>query len=378
MSASPAGDGNEGLTAGMPVAREEALAGSARQRPLRLGTQLNYAGRFEEVVQQVVTLETVGLDVVWVPEAYGFDAPTLMGYLAARTQRVQIGAGILPFYSRTPALLAQTAAGLDYISNGRAILGLGASGPQVIEGWHGVPFDRPLQRTREIVEICRRAWRRELLVHQGACYTLPLPADQGTGLGKPLKMLTHLRRSTIPIYLASLAPRSVEMTAEIADGWLPLFYVPEKARDIWGGALARGRARRSPDLGPLEVAAGGPVAIGEHVEHLRDLARPTVALYVGGMGARGKNFYNDLVSRYGYEREATLIQDLYLAGKKLEAAAAVPSALLEATSLVGPAAYVRERIAVFKEAGVTVLNVTPLGPDPVGVVAQVKEWVEQT
>jgi F420-dependent oxidoreductase-like protein len=344
---------------------------------MRLGTQLDYAGGFAEAVEQAVALENIGLDVVWVPEAYGFDAPTLMGYLAARTERVQIGAGILPIYSRTPALLAQTAAGLDYISNGRAILGLGASGPQVIEGWHGVPFDRPLQRTREIVEICRRAWRREALAHQGPCYTLPLPADRGTGLGKSLKMLTHPLRDRIPIYVAALGPQSVEMTAEIADGWLPMFYIPEKASDTWGGALARGLARRPLELGPLEVSAGGPVAIGEHVEHLRDLARPTIALYVGGMGARGRNFYNDLVRRYGYEREATQIQDLYLDGKRSEAAAAVPADLLEATSLIGPAAYVKERIAAFKAAGVTVLNVTPLGPDPVKVVARVKEWVEQ-
>ena len=359
------------------MALREPLARGARQGPMRLGTQLDYAGGFAEAVEQVVAFEKVGLDVVWVPEAYGFDAPTLLGYLAARTERVQIGAGILPIYSRTPALLAQTAAGLDYISNGRAVLGLGASGPQVIEGWHGVPFDRPLQRTREIVEICRRAWRREVLAHQGTCYALLLPDDRGPGLGKPLKMLTRPLRDRIPIYVASLGPRGVEMAAEIADGWLPLFFVPEKAGDVWGGALARGLARRPPALGPLEVAAGGPVAIGEHVERLRDLARPTIALYVGGMGARGTNFYNDLVRRYGYEREATQIQDLYLAGKRAEAAAAVPADLLAATSLIGPASYVKERIAAFKAAGVTVLNVTPLGPDPVKVVAQAKEWAEQ-
>jgi F420-dependent oxidoreductase-like protein len=300
----------------------------------------------------------------------------MMGYLAARTERVQIGSGILPIYSRTPTLLAQTAAGLDYISDGRAILGLGASGPQVIEGWHGVPYDRPLQRTREIIEICRQAWRREVLTH-GGIYKLPLPADQGTGLGRPLKMITHPVRPDIPIYVASLGPKNVEMTAEVADGWMPILFVPEKAKQVWGESLAKGGANRSSERPPLEIVAGGMVAIGDGLESLRDAARPMVALYVGGMGARGRNFYNDLARRYGYEAEAEKIQDLYLSGQKDEAAAAVPAELLEKTSLVGPAGYVRERMAALKEAGVTVLSITPVGPDPVALVEQVKTWAEE-
>src|SRR5260221_13371924 len=242
-----------------------------------LSTRLGYGDGFVKAVERIVKLEEVGLDVVWVAEAYGNDAATRLGYLAARTHRVELASGIFPIYSRSPALLAQTAAGLDEISNGRAILGLGASGPQVIEGWHGVPYDRPLPRTREVIEICRRAWRREGLVNDGL-YPLPLPPGQGTGLGKPLKMLTHPVRPSIPVWLASLGPANVQLTAEIADGWLPLFFVPEKAHLVWGEALAKGGAGRAPDLGPLEVCAGGTVAIGEDVEHLRDLGRPHTAL----------------------------------------------------------------------------------------------------
>ncbi len=342
---------------------------------MRLSVLLDYAGDFREQAAQVAQLENAGLDIAWVPETWGNDAATRMGYLAARTHRVQIGSGIFPIYSRTPALLAQTAAGLDALSDGRAILGLGASGPQVIEGWHGVPFDRPLQRTREIVDICRKVWRRETVVYRGRCYTLPLPAERGTGFGKPLKLMSHPVRNRIPIYLAALGEKSVELTAEIGDGWMPLFFVPEKAASIWGEPLARGRARRDPSLAALEVVAGGPVAIGEGLEHLRDLARPFVALYVGGMGARGKNFYNELVRRYGWEKEAAAIQDLFLAGRRQEAMAAVPAALLEATSLIGPAGYVKERVEIYRAAGVTVLDVALVGPDPLRTVEQLRSWL---
>lgn len=342
---------------------------------MRLSMQLSYAGGFKEAADQVVELERAGLDVVWVAEAYGYDAPSLMGYLAARTERVQIGSGIVNIYSRTPALLAMTAAGVDFLSDGRCILGLGASGPQVIEGFHGVAYDKPLGRTREVVDICRRVWRREVLSNDGI-YKIPLPPEQGTGLGKPLKLITKPVRAEIPIYIASLGEKNVELTAEVADGWLPIFYVPEKAHLVWGEALAKGAANRSPDLGPMEVVAGGMVAIGEGLEHLRDRARPNVALYWGGMGAKGRNFYNDLARRYGYEAEAEAIQELYLSGKKDEAAAAVPADVLEKTSLIGPEGYVKERLAAFKEAGVTTLALTPVGPDPVKTVGQLREWVD--
>jgi F420-dependent oxidoreductase-like protein len=344
---------------------------------VKLSMQLSYAGGFEESARQVVELEKAGLDMVWVAEAYGFDAVSMMGYLAARTERVEIASGILPIYTRTPTLLAMTAAGVDYVSDGRCVLGMGASGPQVIEGWHGVPYDKPLARTREIIEICRKVWTRERVTHPGPLYPLPLPEGQGTGLGKPLKMITHPKRDRIPIYVASLGPKNVEMTAEVADGWLPLFYLPEKARDVWGADLDAGAAKRADDLAPLEVVAGGLLAIGDDVGGVRDFARPMVALYVGGMGAKGRNFYNDLVKRYGFEAEAEAIQDLYLDGKKEEAAALVPEDLLEATSMCGPEGYVKERLAAYKASGVTVLNITPIGPDPVKLVEQVKGWIEE-
>ncbi len=345
---------------------------------MQLSMQLSYAGGFRESAQQVAELERAGLDLVWVAEAYGFDGASLMGYLAACTETVQIASGILPIYTRTPTLLAMTAAGVDALSGGRCQLGLGASGPQVIEGWHGVAYDRPLGRTREIIEICRQVWaREERLVHDGLSYSMPLPEGQGTGLGKPLKLITHPVRPRIPIWVASLGPKNVAMTAELAEGWMPLFYLPEKARDVWGADLDAGLAKRDPSLGPLQVAAGGVVAIGDDAAGFRELARPLVALYVGGMGAKGKNFYNDLVCRYGYEAEAAEIQDLYLAGHKEEAAAKVPDALLEATTMCGPEGYVRERITAYRDAGVTHLNVTPVptdGSTMAELVSRVKEW----
>lgn len=341
---------------------------------MRLGTMLDYSSGFKESADQTPALEQAGVDVVFVAEAYGFDAATQMGYIAALTEKVQIASGILPIYSRTPALLAQTAAGVDALSGGRAILGLGASGPQVIEGWHGVPYTEPLQRTREIVDICRRVWRREPLTNDGL-YQLPLPAGQGTGLGKPLKLITHPVRERIPIWVAALGPNNVAMTAEVADGWLPTIYVPEWADRVWGSALRRGAGARAAGLGPLDIAAGGVVAIGEGLEQFRDLVRPHLALYIGGMGARGRNFYNNVVRRYGFEREAEVIQDLYLQGKRDEAAAAVPAELVEKTTLVGSEGYIKDRLAAYREAGVTVLLAHPAGPDPGKVLATLKQWL---
>ena len=346
---------------------------------MKLSMQIGYSGGFAESVAQVQALEQAGMDIVYVAEAYGYDAPTLMGYLAAETDTIQIASGILPVYTRTPTLLAMTAAGLDDLSGGRAILGLGASGPQVIEGFHGVAYDAPIQRTREIIDICRKVWRRdEPVVHDGKKYQLPLPEGQGTGLGKPLKMITHPVRSAIPIHVASLGPKNVQMTAELADGWLPILFHPERSKDVWGADVEAGLAKRSPDLGPLDVIAGGLLSIGpeSEVAGFRDFSRAMVALYVGGMGARDRNFYNQLFQRYGYEAEAKEIQDLYLDGKKQEAAAAVPASFLEETSLCGDEGYIKDRIAQFRDAGVTVLNITPIAPDLDGqqrMVAKVKE-----
>jgi F420-dependent oxidoreductase-like protein len=330
---------------------------------MKITTMMGYSGGFKKAAAEIVEMEKAGLDLVWVAEAYGFDSPSLMGYLAALTDRVEIGAAILPIYTRTPTLIAMTSAGLDALSDGRFSLGLGASGPQVIEGFHGVPYTNPLGRTREIVEICRDVWKREApLVHQGKNFTLPLPVEQGTGLGKPLKIIAHPLRSEIPIWIASLGEKNVELTAEIADGWLPILFIPERANDVWGKAIAAGNAKRDAGLAPMMISAGGLLAIGEgaDVVALRELQRPMVALYVGGMGAKGKNFYNELAVRYGFEKEAEVIQDLYLAGKKKEAEAAVPEEFLELTTLCGPAGYVKERVAAFRAAGVTHLQVHPI------------------
>jgi F420-dependent oxidoreductase-like protein len=330
---------------------------------MKISTMLSYSGGFKEAARNVAEMEKAGLDLVWVAEVYGYDSPSMMGYLAALTETVEIGSAIMPIYTRTPSLLAMTAAGIDALSDGRFHLGLGASGPQVIEGFHGVPYTNPLGRTREIVEICRDIWKREApLVHQGKNFTLPLPADQGTGLAKALKMLTHPVRNNVPIWIASLGEKNVAMTAEIANGWIPVFFIPERANEVWGSSLAEGKAKRDPALGELMITAGGLLAIGEgdDVVALRELQRPMTALYVGGMGAKGKNFYNDLAIRYGYENEARIIQDLYLSGQKKEAEAAIPTEFLELTTLCGPASYVAERVAAFRDAGVTHLQVHPI------------------
>src|SRR3954447_5816555 len=232
---------------------------------MRIGIQASYSGDFRDTAAELRDLESAGLDVAMVAEVYTFDAVSQLGYLAAVTERVELLSGILPIYSRTPALTAMTAAGLDFVSGGRFTLGLGASGPQVIEGWHGVAYDAPLQRTREVVEICRQVWRRERLVHEGPKYRIPLPADQGTGLGKPLKLINTPVRERIPVVLAALGPKNVQLAAEIAEAWQPIWFLPERAGAVWGDALAAGRAARDPSLGELQVVVGVPVAVGEDV-----------------------------------------------------------------------------------------------------------------
>ncbi|MEJ3657690.1 LLM class F420-dependent oxidoreductase [Actinomycetes bacterium KLBMP 9759] len=342
---------------------------------MKLSSQLSYGADPVSNAESAVELERAGLDAIWVAEAYSFDAVSILGYLAARTERVEIGSAILPIYSRTPALTAMTAAGLDALSGGRFNLGLGASGPQVIEGFHGVPYDKPVGRTREIIEICRRVWRRERLENDGL-YPIPLPEGQGTGLGKSLKLINHPVRADIPIWVASLGDKNVEMTAELATGWLPHLLIPEKTREVFGAALDAGFAKRAPELGPLQITGGGVLALEEEMfEPARQLARGMYALYIGGMGARGHNFYNTVFARQGYADEAKLVQDLYLDGKKDEAAAALPDDFIDRVTLVGPAGRIKERIAALGEAGVTHLHVTPVSSDAPKVIAQVKEWI---
>ena len=327
---------------------------------MRIGMSLNYAGGFAETVIELADYEKAGLGIVFVPEAYSYDAVSQLGYIAAKTDRLDIGSGIFQLYSRTPTLTAMTAAGLDYVSKGRFTLGIGASGPQVIEGWHGVPYDAPVGRTRELIEICRMVWRRERLSYDGRYYKLPLPPALGTGLGKPLKLINHPVRERIPIMVAAVGPKNVALTAELAEGWQPFFYLPEKAAEVWGEPVAEGMAKRDPALGPLDVVAQAPLMIGDDVAGYRDLARPFFALYIGGMGARGRNFYHTLAHRLGYGAAADQIQDAYLDGRKAEAETLVPAELLEQTSLIGPEGYVRERLAAFREAGATTLTVIPL------------------
>lgn len=330
---------------------------------MRIGIALNYSGGFHEAVDRVVELEKSGIEVAVVAEAYAFDAISQLGYLAAKTNSVELASGVLPIYIRTPSLLAMTAAGLDYVSDGRFRLGIGTSGPQVIEGFHGVPFDAPIGRIREIVEICRKVWRRERVQYDGKHYQLPLPADRGTGLGKPLQLINHPVRERIPVSIAALGPKNVELTAEIAEGWQPVFYLPDKADSIWGEALAAGAAQRDPALGPLDVMVHASLAIGENLDERLAWVKPQLGLYIGGMGAKGRNFYHNLATRYGFGEVADRIQELYLSGRKQEAIDAVPDELVRGMSLIGPRGYVAERMAAFAQAGVTTLLVNPLSTD---------------
>jgi F420-dependent oxidoreductase-like protein len=343
---------------------------------VRIGIALDYSGGFHQAVDRVVELEKAGIDIAVVAEAYSFDAVSQLGYLAAKTNTVELASGVFPIYIRTPSLLAMTAAGLDFVSDGRFRLGIGTSGPQVIEGFHGVEYDAPIGRTREVVEICRQVWRRERVQYDGKHYQIPLPADRGTGLGKALQLINHPVRERIPITIAALGPKNVELTAEIAEGWQPVFYQPEKAASVWGEALAAGAAKRDPALGPLDVMVHASLAIGDNVEERLAWVKPNLALYIGGMGAKGRNFYHNLATRYGFGAVADRIQELYLSGRKGEAIDLVPDELVRGMSLVGPRGYVAERLAAFAEAGVTTLLVSPLATDPAESMRFVEDALE--
>lgn len=338
---------------------------------------VDYAGGFEETAEQLVAYEQAGLELAAVPEAYSFDSVSQIGYLAAKTTRLELMSAILQIYSRTPTLTAMTAAGLDFVSGGRFTLGLGASGPQVVEGFHGVRYDAPLGRMREVVEVCRQVWRREPVEFRGKHYTIPLTTeDGGSGLGKPLKIINHPVRPEIPISVAALGLKNVELVAEIAQGWQPLFFHPGKAHQAWGSALDAGLANRDPCLGELDIQLQVRFHFGEpSAEHV-DKVREQLALYIGGMGARDKNFYNQLACRYGYESEAKEIQDLFLSGRKAEAAAIVPDELVEAVSLMGDEESIREQLAEFHAAGVRTLLVDPAASDPADRVDHVRRLAE--
>src|SRR5437660_5212384 len=323
---------------------------------MKLGLILPYEGSlsFADALELTQRAEARGFDSVWMPEAYGTDAISILGALAARTERIRLGTGIVNVFSRTPALLAQTAATLDLISGGRFILGLGTSGHQVISGWHGVPFERPVLRMRETIAIVRQVLRRERLEFRGEVFEL----DQG------LKLLAHPVRATVPIFLATLTPAGLRLTGELADGWMPTMFSPAHVgllrHDLEQGAKASGR-----ELQALEIAPTVPLVIDDDAGRARNAVRSWVALYVGGMGSPAKNYYNQTALRYGF-KEARQIQDLYLSGKRLEAVAAVPDALIDAVAIAGPESTVRDRLAAFRESGVTTLAVMPFAADGPG------------
>ncbi|WP_344561574.1 LLM class F420-dependent oxidoreductase [Streptomyces axinellae] len=326
---------------------------------MRLGINLGYWGAGMDADNLAVAQEAdrLGYDVCWAAEAYGSDAATVLTWVAAHTESIDVAAGIFQIPARTPAMTAMTAATLDSLSGGRFRLGLGVSGPQVSEGWYGVKFDRPLARTREYVEIIRKAMSRERLSYEGKHWTLPLPG----GPGKPIKLTVHPEREEIPLYIAAIGPKNLQQTGEIADGVLLVFFSPEHAEETTLQHLRSGREAAGKTLAGFDVCPTVPMAVGDDIDALADLFRPYTALYVGGMGSREQNFYNKLAGRMGYAKEAAEIQEKYLAGDKEGAAAAVPRELIDSTTLLGPVERISERMSAYADAGVTTLSLAPAG-----------------
>jgi F420-dependent oxidoreductase-like protein len=325
---------------------------------MKLGVNVGYWGLGmgpQDQLQVVQEAERLGFDSVWAAEAYGSDAATVLAWLAAGTSRIKLGSAIFQMPGRTPAMTAMTAATIDELSAGRMLLGIGSSGPQVAEGWHGQPFARQLQRTREYVAVVRKALARERLEFKGETLELPLPG----GPGKALKLMITPVQERIPIYLAAIGPKNTALAGEIADGWIPTFFSPEHVADF-RALLEEGAARAGRLLEGFDIAPTVQVYVSDDRDLARNLMRPVLALYIGGMGSRKQNFYNNLVQRYGFERAAREIQDLYLEGKKAEAGEAIPAELIDAVSLCGPREFVRERLAAFRDAGVGTLMVTPM------------------
>lgn len=339
---------------------------------MRLSVALPYEGRPRDAVALVPQYELAGADAVWVAEAWGFDSPTMLGYLAALTSRIDICAGIVNVYSRSPTLIAQTIAGLDHLSGGRAVLGLGSSGPQVVEGWHGVAFEHPIARLGDTIETVRRVLRREPIDLSDR-----IASGRGRGLGKPLRILNRPERPGVPIAVAGLGASSVALAASRADIWLPLFFLPERASQVWDAALTAGGAERQPELGELQVVAGGVLAVDHDIEEARASARRVLARYIGAMGARGANFYFDLACKYGFADDADVIQQLFLAADPAAAAAAVPDELVSMTNLIGSASDVRARVDAYANAGVTELMVTPAGVDQVGQLRRIAALLDR-
>lgn len=348
--------------------------GTHYPRPMRLGINLGYWGTAVAEDSSIITeVEKLGYHSVWTAEAYGSDALTPLAFLAARTETIKLGAGIMQMPARSPTMTAMTAATIDQMSNGRFLLGLGVSGPQVVEGWHGRPFGKPLGVTREYVTIVRKALARdEPVTFDGDYYQIPFRGAGSTGLGKPLKLMVKPKNPHLPIYLAAIGPKNVRLTAEIADGWLPLFYSPERAKDIYGSLLEEGFAA-SGDAEKAEgfdIAASVFASVTDDLDRARLESKPMLALYIGGMGAKGKNFYNDLAKRYGYEKAAEQIQELYLGGKKMEALRAVPDDLVDELSLIGSKQRIADRLDVWRQAGVTTLILNSTDPKTLRTLAE--------
>ena len=343
---------------------------------MKLGLNLAYWGfgiTAADQLRMVKEAEAAGFDSVWAAEAYGSDAATVLAWIAAQTERIRIGSAIFQMPARSPAMTAMTAATLDELSAGRMILGIGPSGPQVAEGWHGQPFGRQLQRTREYVEVLRKALARERLEYDGEIYKLPLP----DGPGKALKLMIGPVQERIPIYIAAIGPKNTALTGEIADGWIPFLFAAEHVAEL-RKPLVEGAARAGRDIddGTFEIAPTVNVCIGDDIDAARDVMRPFLALYVGGMGSREKNFYNAIMRRYGFEEAAAEVQDLYLSGKKQEAAEALPAEFIDSVCLVGPAERVRERLAMYRDAGVGTILATIVAPtvdERIGMIRQLAE-----
>lgn len=344
---------------------------------MRLGINCGYWGASAaDNIDTVLEAERLGFHSAWTAEAYGSDAVTPLTWIAAKTETINVGTAIMQMPARTPANTAMTAATLDILSGGRFLLGLGLSGPQVAEGWHGVPYGKPLGRTREYVEIVRKVLAREdRLEHDSTHYQIPYTGDDATGLGKPLKLILHPRRADIPIYVAAIGPKNIALTAEIADGWLPVFFSAQKTH-VWeeqvekGFAAAQAATGVTKTLDDFDIAPTVAVVLGDDVDACRNAVKPQLALYIGGMGARGRNFYNDLACRYGYESEAMQIQDLYLEGKKAEATALVPDKLVDEISLCGPRERIAEHVEAWKTSGVTTLICGSVDPAALRVMAE--------
>ncbi len=340
---------------------------------LRLGLNLGYSGaQIQLPVDMVQEADRLGFYAVWAAESYGSDSVTPLAWIGALTQRIHLGTAIMQMPARTPANAAMTAMTLDQLSGGRMLLGLGLSGPQVVEGWHGQPYGKPLAKTREYVGIVRAILeRKEPVVYRGEHYQVPYAGSDASGLGKPLKSILH-GRPDMPIYLAAIGPKNVELAAEIADGWLPIFFSPEHYDSAYKDQIEAGfaKAGNGKSLDTFDIAVTVPVVVGDDVAACCAQIKPFLALYIGGMGARGKNFYFDLACRYGFEAAAIAVQDAYLTGRKGEAIAAVPDTLVDAVALCGPKERIAERLNLWRKSPVTTLNIAEPNPVNVRVMAE--------